>query len=231
MNRDDVRKDWEWRSTTPCAMLKISEDSAFEEEERFEILGLLPSFQGKRVLELAAGIGRFTGAFAKEASEVTTVEFMPNFVEESKRRNGAYANITYLCEDAMEVDFAESSFDLVFISWLFLQLEDEEMQQLTSRIERWLSPGGSFFLRESCSAVHKYPTEVNPTHYRTLKEYDDLLSGFTLKKEGSLQSWINHLAKPFSCYWLVEKTSILSISPEISGIPVRVSTNTPPTSK
>lgn len=45
------------------------------------MLSLLPPYQGKRILELASGIGRFTGSIAGEASGVVTVEFMEDFLE------------------------------------------------------------------------------------------------------------------------------------------------------
>lgn len=44
-------------------------------------MSLLPPYQGKRILELASGIGRFTGSIAGEASGVVTVEFMEDFLE------------------------------------------------------------------------------------------------------------------------------------------------------
>ena len=45
---------------------------------------LPPSLAGMRVLELGAGIGRFTGLLAATASQVHAVDFMPNLIEEAR---------------------------------------------------------------------------------------------------------------------------------------------------
>lgn len=50
------------------------------------MLSLLPPYQGKRILELASGIGRFTGSIAGEAAGVVTVEFMEDFLEKVRVR-------------------------------------------------------------------------------------------------------------------------------------------------
>ncbi|MBS3904883.1 MAG: methyltransferase domain-containing protein [Simkania sp.] len=231
MEREKAYNDWNRRDATPCGMMKHVECPEFEREDRLEMLSLLPQWCGKRVLELGAGIGRFTGALAKEASHLTTVEWIPQFVSENKRRHSDDKNITYICGDAMQTEFSEGSFDLIFISWLFLYLEDNEVEELLRKIERWLEPGGVFFVRETCALKRVNPSEKNPTYYRTIKEYDKLLSSFVLKKEGSIKAWIDYMAQPFSCYWLVEKPSSLSMRPAISCIPVRESIKTPPLSK
>ena len=46
------------------------------------------SIQGKTVLELAAGIGRFTGDFADKAKFLTVVEFMETFMKANIQANG-----------------------------------------------------------------------------------------------------------------------------------------------
>ena len=43
--------------------------------------------QGKTVLELAAGIGRFTGDIADQAKFVTVVEFMETFMKANIQAN------------------------------------------------------------------------------------------------------------------------------------------------
>lgn len=40
------------------------------------MLSLLPSYEGKSVLELGAGIGRFTGDLAEKAGELVAVDFI-----------------------------------------------------------------------------------------------------------------------------------------------------------
>lgn len=46
-----------------------------------QILSLLPSYKGKSVLELGAGIGRFTGDLAKEAGHVLALDFIESVIK------------------------------------------------------------------------------------------------------------------------------------------------------
>ncbi len=205
MLRDEVWRDWERRSATPCSMAKLSEDPAFEQMERNEILSLLPSCKKKRVLDLGAGIGRFTAEFAKEAIHVTAVEWIPNFLMENRKRTGELSSIRYVCDDATQIDFPAGSFDLVFINWLFQYLEDHAIEQCVQRIERWLSSGGIFFLRESCALLRKEPTATNPTVYRTPLEYEVFLKRFALQKQGLIECWTNKFPDSMNRFWLMQK--------------------------
>lgn len=46
-----------------------------------QILSLLPPYKGKDVIELGAGIGRFTGDLAKSAGHVLAMDFMENLIK------------------------------------------------------------------------------------------------------------------------------------------------------
>jgi phosphoethanolamine N-methyltransferase len=205
--RKSSKQDWQDRPATACSMIKFPECPAFEKADKQQILNEVPDWKGKRVLDLAAGIGRFTGEFAKSAARVTSVEWIPKFVEVNQRQHARFSNIEYLCEDAAFVDFETSCFDLIFASFLFMYLTDEEMKTLAAKIKKWLAPGGHIFLRESCESVRCGPTASNPTIYRTLLEYDALFCDYRLIKEGSVKAWIDYLSRPLVCYWVFEKVT------------------------
>jgi len=44
-------------------------------------LSLLPAYEGKSVLELGAGIGRFTGELAKKAGQLLAVDFIESAIK------------------------------------------------------------------------------------------------------------------------------------------------------
>ena len=52
-----------------------------------QVLAMLGCVEEKRILELGAGIGRFTGHLAATARSVLAVDFMNNLIEENKRAN------------------------------------------------------------------------------------------------------------------------------------------------
>ncbi|CAF1416843.1 unnamed protein product [Rotaria magnacalcarata] len=140
-----------------------------------EILECLPDLDGKRVLELGAGIGRFTKKFAQLAKSVVAVDFMESFLEKNKEENGHYGTVEFLHKDATQLSFEAHSFDIIFSNWLFMYLSDVETEQLLEKSLLWLAPGGTLFFRESCfhSSGNIKPDE-NPTYYRSPRQYIDI---------------------------------------------------------
>ncbi|URE23929.1 phosphoethanolamine N-methyltransferase [Musa troglodytarum] len=63
------------------AMMLDSRASELDKEERPEVLSLLPPYKGKSVLELGAGIGRFTSELAKEAGHVLALDFIESVIK------------------------------------------------------------------------------------------------------------------------------------------------------
>ena len=175
--------------------------------ERAEILSYLPSWEGKSVLDLPAGIGRFTSEFVREAKVVVAADICSHFLKEIRRQNRAYKNIDYRCSDAMDLTFPPASFDLIFISWLLQYLEDGEVDALTTRLAAWLKPGGRLFLRESCGPQRTI--SLNPSYfaiYRSLPEYHRFFGGkLTLLREGNIRAYEDLRADPFKCFWLFAK--------------------------
>ena len=61
---------------------------------------MLGSVEGQRIVELGAGIGRFTGELARSARSVLAVDFMEHLIDENRARNGACGNVSWLAADA-----------------------------------------------------------------------------------------------------------------------------------
>lgn len=176
-------------------------------EEKGEILSYLPDLKGKKILDLASGIGRFTKIFSSQASHLTTVDMIPQFVEKNKESHIECRNVTFICSDAMHLQIEDQSFDFIFLNWLFMYLEDEEVSVLMDRIQRWLKPKGDLFFRESCSACRKKsPLSGYVAHYRDLLYYDEAVKKrFFLVKEGHIKAHVDAFANPFQCFWLCKK--------------------------
>ncbi|XP_055826946.1 phosphomethylethanolamine N-methyltransferase-like [Solanum dulcamara] len=151
------------------AMMLDSKAADLDKEERPEVLSLLPPYEGKTVLELGAGIGRFTGELAKKAGQLIALDFIEGAIKKNESINGSHKNVKFMCADVTSPDlnFSPESVDLIFSNWLLMYLSDEEVQDLAERMLKWLKVGGCIFFRESCfhqSGDHK--RKNNPTHYR-----------------------------------------------------------------
>ena len=62
---------------------------------------MLGSVEEKRIVELGAGIGRFTGALAATARSVTAVDFMPHLIQENERVNAHRSSCLPFCLSAV----------------------------------------------------------------------------------------------------------------------------------
>ncbi|XP_078445971.1 phosphoethanolamine N-methyltransferase-like [Wolffia australiana] len=158
-------------------MMLDSRAQDLDKEERPEILSLLPPYKGKNVLELGAGIGRFTGELAKEAGHVLAVDFIESVIKKNESVNGHLKNVSFQCADITSSDLKieDESVDLVFSNWLLMYLSDQEVKEVAEKMVKWLKVGGFIFFRESCfhqSGDSK--RNANPTHYREPRFYTKL---------------------------------------------------------
>lgn len=60
-----------------------------------QVLGMLGSVAGKRLVELGAGIGRFTGELARSATHVLAVDFMDNLIQQNRDSNTHCTNVEW----------------------------------------------------------------------------------------------------------------------------------------
>ncbi|XXG80019.1 hypothetical protein AAC387_Pa09g0974 [Persea americana] len=159
---------------TVQSMMLDSRASDLDKEERPEILSLLPPLHGKSVLELGAGIGRFTGELAKDAGQVIAVDFIDSVIKKNESTNGHFKNVSFMCADVTSpnMQIQPESVDLVFSNWLLMYLSDKEVENLVERMMKWLKVDGFIFFRESC--FHQSgdcKRRNNPTHYREPRFY------------------------------------------------------------
>lgn len=218
--RQTMTRFWQEHSqnATVEEMMLDSSAQTLSQEDKPEIISLLPRVDSKDVLELGAGIGRFTGHLAKLASHVTVVDFMQSFLEKNKEENGHRGNITFLQADVATLEMPNHSFDFIFSNWLFMYLTDGELLQLAQRMLGWLRPGGYFFFRESCFFQSgDYKRHFNPTVYRTPADYNHLLTsvvhtaetgdsnGFEIVMSKSVQTYIKIKKNQNQVCWLLQR--------------------------
>ncbi|TKY61072.1 Phosphoethanolamine N-methyltransferase [Spatholobus suberectus] len=202
VNERDIQKSyWVQHSADLSveAMMLDSKAADLDKEERPEVLSLLPAYEGKSVIELGAGIGRFTGELAQKAGQVLAVDFIESAIKKNESINGHHKNVKFLCADVispkMSDNISEGSVDVIFSNWLLMYLSDNEVENLAERMIRWLKDGGYIFFRESCfhqsgDSKRKY----NPTHYREPRFYTKMYGpGFV--STGGLETTKEFVAK------------------------------------
>lgn len=199
---------WGGKPATVAGMLLVDESDSLDEAERADILAQLPPLEGMEILELGAGIGRYTSYFAQVARHVTAVDFVKTFLDQNQKATARFNNVSYYCTDVMDLEFEPESLDFIFINWLLMYLDDQQMVLLRDRIHRWTRVGGTVFFRESCfvGATRGLPSKDNPARYRPDTEYMRLFEGdFRLLHRGNVKVYEERFNNPHQCYWLFQR--------------------------
>ncbi|HEY3686762.1 MAG TPA: demethylmenaquinone methyltransferase [Streptosporangiaceae bacterium] len=102
---------------------------------------------GERVLDLAAGTGTSTAAFARAGAQCVACDFSTGMLEVGVRRRGQSAGgVTFVGGDAMRLPFADDSFDAVTISFGIRNVVDPDA--CMRELRRVAKPGGRMVICE-----------------------------------------------------------------------------------
>lgn len=149
-----------------------------------QVISLLGCTKGCRVVELGAGIGRFTAEIAPGAKSVIALDFMQNLIDQNKASNDHLGNIDFRCGDATQLSLPKASADIIFSNWLLMYLSDAEVKSLAHNMLTWLDDGGIIFFRESCFRPSgDKARSSNPTHYRNPRQYFEIFDNTKIERE------------------------------------------------
>ena len=199
---------WVEKPATVAGMMLREESDTLGQLERADIIAQLPPLGGMKILELGAGIGRYTSHFAHVASHITAVDFVEKFLDQNRIETAQFDNISYCCSDVMDLEFEPGSFDFIFMNWLLMYLDDQQMMLLRDRIRQWLRVGGTVFFRESCfvGSTGGLPSKDNPARYRPDSQYARLFEDdFRLLHRGNVKAYEQRFNNPYQCYWLFQR--------------------------
>ncbi|KAM3289952.1 phosphomethylethanolamine N-methyltransferase [Capsicum chacoense] len=123
----DIQKNYWIEHTSELTVEAMMLDSKAADLDK-EVLSLLPPYEGKSVLELGAGIGRFTGELAKNAGQLIALNFIESAIKKNESINKHHKNVKFMCADVTSPDlkFSPESVDLIFSNWLLMYLSDGE---------------------------------------------------------------------------------------------------------
>ncbi|KAJ8576019.1 hypothetical protein ON010_g3187 [Phytophthora cinnamomi] len=128
----------------------------------------------------------------KTAKSVTAVEIIADFPKANVATNGHLQNITFFCQDVMNLEAEPNSFDVIFSNWIFMYLGDGEVKELAKKAIKWLRPGGKLLFRESCFRQYgDIKRNSNPTYYRHPSFYVGVFGSVVSKKENGELGYFN----------------------------------------
>jgi len=191
LEAEKVKAFWESRSKTYStvafeSIANLEQDPNNLEikirDETAKVFSWLPDLAGKTVLDLGAGVGQWTFRFAERgARNITAVEYasgLASIGEKESQRRGIQ-NIEFVVCPA-EQFVSNAQFDIIFISGLFVYLNDDQAEQLLRNLAHVANQDSVILLRDGAGVVGRH--EINnrfsahlqtnySATYRTADEY------------------------------------------------------------
>lgn len=104
-----------------------------DEREKDAVLDALSPVEGKRVLEIACGTGRFTAMLAARGADIVGLDISAAMLQEARqkaRSAGVSDSVEFMRGDAARLPFPDDHFDAVF-AMRFFHLADKPASFLT----------------------------------------------------------------------------------------------------
>lgn len=198
IDKDKVKAFWDARAATYGSLdfnsiANLEEDPknlalkiSLETEKVFAYLG---SVAGRTILDLGAGVGQWAFRFAESgAANVTAVEYSAALAEIGRReaQTRGVSNLTFVVSPAEDYAAGEA-FDTVFISGLFVYMNDDQATKLVSTLPRHCRADTLLVVRDGTGVPKRHEiddrfSEHLRTHYsaiyRTAEEYAALFARF-----------------------------------------------------
>jgi cyclopropane fatty-acyl-phospholipid synthase-like methyltransferase len=196
IDKDKVKAFWDARAQTfgsldfdSIANLEQDPENLalkirLESQKVFDYLG---SIDGKTVLDLGAGVGQWAFRFvSRGAVRVTAVEYSADLAAigrlEAQRRGLSSLEFVVSPAEAFSTD---RTFDIVFISGLFVYMNDDQAERLVASLGRLCHANTTVLLRDGTGVHERHEinnrfsahlqTDYSAT-YRTAQEYASLFT-------------------------------------------------------
>ncbi len=138
--------------------------------EQEKVLGLIPFNKKMKLLDLGAGIGNWSMFFANKVDYVYAVEYSEELIKLGKERIEKLGinNIKFVHAPAQEF-LNNTKFDVIFISGLFVYMNDDECKELLMNIPSYSKEKTFIILRDGTGINGRY--EINNKYSDNLKTY------------------------------------------------------------
>ncbi|AEM72812.1 Methyltransferase type 11 [Caldicellulosiruptor acetigenus 6A] len=144
-----------------------------------KIIDMTDIKEGDTVLDVGCGTGVLEGYLLKKvgkSGKIVAVDISEKMIEKAKQKFKDASNITFLCADALCLDF-EEYFDVVFCYSVFPHIDDKE--KAIKNFAKMLKQNGKLIIahsqsRQAINELHKkLPAPINS---HLLPEMDQIIS-------------------------------------------------------
>ncbi len=199
-----------WASSTRIEDILVRD--CFEAPTAMEnqfILSRMGSLQGKRLLDIGAGLGESSVYFALRGARVTTVDVSPGMVETALalgKKHGV--DLEGIVAGAENLGVPAGSYDLIYIANTIHHVQDRA--SLFAGMSRALKPDGRFFSYDPLAynpminVYRRMATEVRTADESPLTTADLKLARKYFRRVGHREFWISALLL-FGKYYLKDR--------------------------
>lgn len=205
IDQDKVKAFWDARARTYESLAFESIANLEQDSENLQlkiqletrkVSEFLGSVSGMTVLDLGAGVGQWAFRFAEAgARSVMAVEYSSPLAEigEAEALRRGFDTVRFKVSAAEDFS-TKTPYDLVFISGLFVYMNDDQAERLVARLHCFCHDRTKVLLRDGTALVSRH--EINDRMsehlqtrysaiYRTCQEYTDLFArhGFVLLRD------------------------------------------------
>lgn len=190
------------------------------EDDRFKLLQE-SWFRGKDCLDVGCNVGHLTRAIAAKfgAGRMLGIDVDASLVSRAAElQGGAGDGVSFLCEDALDCELPDGSFDTVSCfsvsKWVHLHYGDDGVRDLFRTVRRLLRPGGLFVLEAQpwrSYRKNRHASERARRNFRAIRLRPADFPAYLLSDEGGFSSF-EDLGRPGSAIrgfdrpiWLLRK--------------------------
>jgi 2-polyprenyl-3-methyl-5-hydroxy-6-metoxy-1,4-benzoquinol methylase len=199
-----------WANSTPTDEVLVREcfEAATALENQF-ILKRLGPLDGKKLLDIGAGLGESSVYFALRGARVTTVDVSPGMVEKAIELGKKYGvELEGVVSGAEDLNVSAGEYDVIYIANTIHHVHDRA--RLFEQMSRALKPGGMFFSYDPLAynpvinVYRRMATQVRTEDEAPLTIADIRMARKYFRGVGHREFWISTLAL-FVKYFLIDR--------------------------
>lgn len=126
------------------------------QKEEIDVISKKIDFNGKKILEIGCGLGRWAEFFNDKCSEYVGIDYSENLIEIAKKHYN-FNNCHFEILSATEIDEEnlplKGPYDIIFITGVIMYLNDEDIKIMIEKINKLIHSESILYIRESISVL------------------------------------------------------------------------------